>query len=80
MLENVLDARYLKSLIDKSKGNRPIESKQVILTKLGGHYHTTADMNSASDRMPLDEETNRLTQFVVGNPRYEFNRLIYAIS
>ena len=79
-LKIVLDARYLNSLIDESKCNWPIEPKQVILTKLNGKYFTTADMNSAYNQMPLDEQSRRLTQFVIGNQQYEFNRLFYGIS
>ena len=29
--------------------------------------------------MPLDEQTRRLTQFVIGNQHYEFNGLFYGI-
>ena len=79
-LKIVLDARYLNSLIDESKCNWPIEPIQVILTKINGKYFTTADMNSAYNQMPLDEKSRRLTQFVIGNQRYEFNRLFYGIS
>ena len=42
-LEIVLDARYLKSRIDKSKHNWPIEPIQVFLTKINGKNFTTAD-------------------------------------
>ena len=79
-LKIVLDARYLTSLIDESKCNWPIEPIQVILTKINGKYFTTADMNSAYNQMPLDEQSRRLTQFVIGNQQYEFNRLFYGIS
>ena len=79
-LNIVLDARYLNSLIDESKCNWPIEPIQVILTKINGKYFTTADMNSAYNQMPLDEQSRRLTQFVIGNQQYEFNRLFYGIS
>ena len=79
-LKIVLDARYLNSLIDESKCNWPIEPIQVILTKVNGKYFTTADMNSAYNQMPLDEQSRRLTQFVIGNQQYEFNRLFYGIS
>ena len=72
-LKIVLDARYLNSLIDKSKCNWPIEPIQVILTKISGEYFTTADMNSAYNQMPLDEQSRRLTQIVIGNQQYEFN-------
>ena len=37
-------------------------------------------MNSAYNQMPLDEQSRRLTQFVIGNQHYEFNRLFYGIS
>ena len=36
-------------------------------------------MNSAFNQMPLDEQSRRLTQFVMGNQQYEFNRLFYGI-
>ena len=37
-------------------------------------------MNSACNQMPLDEQSRRLTQFVIGNQQYEFNRFFYGIS
>ena len=36
-------------------------------------------MNSAYNRMQLDEQSRRLTQFVIGNQQYEFNKLFYGI-
>ena len=36
-------------------------------------------MYSADNQMPLDEQSRRLTQFVIGNQQYEFNRLFYGI-
>ena len=33
-------------------------------------------MNSAYNQMPLDEQSRRLTQFVIGNQQYEFKPLI----
>ena len=79
-LKIFLDARYLSSLTDESKCNRPIETIQVILTKINGKYFTTADMNSAYNQTPLDEQSPRLTQFVIGNQKQKFNRLFYGIS
>ena len=80
LLKIVLDARYLNSLIDESKFKWPIELIQVILTKINGKCFTPADMNSAYNQMPLDEQSRRLTQFVIGNQQYGFNRLFYGIS
>ena len=37
-------------------------------------------MNSAYNQIPLDEQSRQLTQFVIGNQEYEFNRLFYGIS
>ena len=60
--------------------NWPIEPIQVILTKINGKYFTTAHMNSAYNQMPLNEQSRRLTQFVIGTQKYEFNRLFYGFS
>ena len=79
-LKIILDARYLISFFDESKRNWSIEPIQVILTKINGKSFTTADLNNAYIQMPLDEQSRRLTQYVIGNQQYEFNRLFYGIS
>ena len=80
LLKIGLDAKYVNSLVDDSKCNWPIEPIQVVLIKINVKYLTTADMNSAYNQMPLDEQSRRLTQFVIGNQQYEFDRLFYGIS
>ena len=60
--------------------NWPIEPIQVILTKINGKYFTTAHMNSAFNQMPLNEQSRRLTQFVIGTQKYEFNRFFFGFS
>ena len=37
-------------------------------------------MNSAYNQTPLDEQSRRLTQFVIGNQKDKFNRLFYGTS
>ena len=37
-------------------------------------------MNSATNQMPSDKQSRRLTQFVIGNQQYEFFRLFYRTS
>ena len=37
-------------------------------------------MNSAYNQLPLDEKSRRLTQLVIGNQQYEYNRFFYGIS
>ena len=66
-LKIVLDARYLNSMIDETKCSWPIEPVNEILTKIDGEYFSIADMNSAYNQMPLDRNSRRLTNFVIGN-------------
>ena len=37
-------------------------------------------MNSSYNQMTLDEQSRRMTQFVIGNQQYELIRLLYGIS
>ena len=67
-------------MIDKSKGNWPIEPVDVALTRINGTIFTTADLNSAYNQIPLDEQSMRYTHFTIGNEQYFFKRLFYGIS
>ena len=79
-LKIVLDARYLNSTIDESKFNWPIEHDEVALTRINGTIFTTADLNSAYNKILLDEQSMRYTHFTNGNEQYCFKRLFYGIS
>ena len=69
-LKIVLDARYFNSMIDESKCNWTIEPVDVALTRINGTLFTTADLNSAYNQIPLDEESMRYTHFTIGNEQY----------
>ena len=62
-------------MIDESKSNWPIEPVDVALTRINGTIFTTADLNSANNQIPLDEESMRYTHFTIGN-----EQLFYGIS
>ena len=79
-LKIVLDARYLNSMIDESKCNWPIEPVDVALIRINGTIFTTADLNSAYNPIPLDNESMRYTHFTTGSEQYCFKRLFYGIS
>ena len=79
-LNIVLDARYLNSLIDESKCNWPIEPVDVALTRINGSLFTTADLNSAYNQIPLDEESMRYIHFTIEKEQYCLKRLFYGIS
>ena len=67
-------------MIDESKCNWPIEPVDVALTRINGTIFTTADLNSAYNQIPLDEESMRYTHFTSGNKQYCFKRLFCGIS
>ena len=69
-LKIVLDARYLNSMIDESKCNWPIEPVDVALMRINGTIFTTADLSSAYNQIPLDEESMRYTHFTIGNEQF----------
>ena len=48
--------------------------------KMNEKHCTTADMNCSFNQMQLDDQSQQLTQFLIGNLQYEFNRLLYGIS
>ena len=79
-LRIVLDARYLNRMIDESKGNWPIEPVHVAPTIINGTIITTADLNSAYNQIPLDEQSMRYFHFTKGNEQYYFKLLFYGIS
>ena len=79
-LKIVVDARYLNSMIHESKCNWPIEPVDVALTRINGSISKTADLNSAYNQIPLDNESMRYTHFTNGNEQYCFKRLFYGIS
>ena len=79
-LKIVLDARYLNSMIDESKCNWLIEPVDVALTRINGTIFTTADLNSAYNQIPSDEQSMRYTHFTIGNEQFCFKRLFYGIS
>ena len=64
-LKIVFDARYLNSMIDESKGNWPIEPVDIALTRKNGTRFTTADLNSAYNQIPLNNESMRYIDFTI---------------
>ena len=67
-------------MIDESKCNWPIEPVDVALTRINGTIFKKADLNSAYNRIPLDKQSMRYTNFTIGNEQYCFKLLFYGIS
>ena len=79
ILKLVIDARYLNSITDLSKYSWPLEPIGSLLTRLNGNYFTTSDLCSAYNQVPLTEETQQLTSFVIGSKQYTFQRGFYGL-
>ena len=75
----VIDARYLNSITDLSRYSWPLEPIGSLLTRLKGNYFTTSDLCSAYNQVPLTEETQQLTSFVIGAKQYTFQRGFYGL-
>ena len=67
-------------MIDETKCSWPIEPIQIKLTRIKGAIFSIADMNSAYNQMPLDKQSQRLTNFIIAGQQYCFKRLFYGIS
>ena len=67
-------------MIDEIKFSWPIQTIQVILTQIKGPIFSIADMNSAHNRMPLNNTSQRLTNVVIAGQQYCFKRLFYGNS
>ena len=75
----VIDARYLNSITDLCKYSWPLEPIGSLLTRLNGNYFTTSDLCSAYNQVPLTEETQQLTSFVIGSKQYTFPCGFYGL-
>ena len=74
----VLDARQFNTMIDETKYSWPIELTQFILTRIKRPIFSIADMNSAYNQIPLNEPSQRLTNYVIAGQQYCFKRLLYG--
>ena len=74
-----IDARYLNSITDLSCYSWPLEPIGSLITKLKGNFFTTSDLCSAYNQVPLTEETQQLTSFVIGSKQYTFKRGFYGL-
>ena len=68
----VLDARYLNSITDTSNCSWPLEPLQVLMTRVNGSYFTSSDLSCAYHQVPLTDESQKLTSFIVGGRQYTY--------
>ena len=68
----IIDACYLNSITDTSNSSWPLEPLQVLMTRVIGAYFTNRDLSCAYHQVPLTEETQKLTSFIVGGRQYTY--------
>ena len=79
IIKLVIDARYLNSITDLSSYSWPLEPLTTLLTRINGKYFTSSDLSSAYNQVPLTDETQKLTSFVIGSKQYTFMRGFYGL-
>ena len=75
----VINARYLNSITDLTNYSWPLEPVQMIMTRINGKYFTASDLSCAYHQMPLSEETQKLTSFIVGGKQYTYQVGFYGL-
>ena len=75
----IIDARYLNSVTDLTNYPWPLEPIQTIMTLINGKI-SVSDLSCAFHQVPLDEPTQKLTSFIIGDKQYTFTRGFYGLK
>ena len=75
----VIDARYLNSITDLTNYSWPLEPVQMIMTKMNEKFFSVSDLSCAYHQVPLSNETQKLTNFIIGGRQYSFTRGFYGL-
>ena len=75
----VIDARYLNSITELTNYSWPLEPVQMIMTRINGKFFTASDLFCAYHQVPLSEETQKLTSFIVGGKQYTYQFGFYGL-
>ena len=75
----VIDARYLNSVTDLTNYSWPLEPVQMIMTRVNGKVFSVSDLSCAYHQVPLSNETQKLTSFIIGGKQYTYTRGFYGL-
>ena len=76
----VIDARYLNSITDTSNSSWSLEPLNVLTTRITGTIFTSSDLSSSCNLVPLIEDTQHVTSFIVGGRRYTYQIGFYGLK
>ena len=75
----VIDARFLISVTDLTNYSWPLETVQMIMTRVNGKFFSVSDLSCAYHQVPLSPETQKLTSFIIGGRQYTYTRGFYGL-
>ena len=75
----VIDARYLNSVNDLTNYSWPLETVQMIMTKVNGKIFSVSDLSCAYLQVPFSFETQKLTSFIIGGRQYTFTQAFHGL-
>ena len=78
-VELVIDALYLNSVTDLTNYSWPLETVQMIMTRVNGKFFLVSDLSCAYHQVPLSFKTQKLANFIVGGRQYTFTREFYGL-
>ena len=74
----VIDARYLNSMPDLTNHSWPLETVQMIMTRMNGKI-SVSDLSCAYHQIPFSFERQKLTSFTIGGRQYTFTRGFFGL-
>ena len=74
----VIDARYPNSVTDLTNYSWPLETVQMIMTRVNVKVFSVSDLSCAYRQVPLSTETQKLTSFIIGGKQYTYTRGFYG--
>ena len=75
----VINARYLNSVTDLTNYSWPLETVQMIMTRVNGKVFSVSDLACGYHQVPLSPETQKLTSFIFGGKLYTYTLGFYGM-
>ena len=75
----VIDARYLNSVTDLTNYSWPLETVQMIMTRVNGKIFSLSDPSCGYHQVPLSPETQKLTTFKNCGKEYTYTCGLYGL-
>ena len=75
----VINDRFLNSVTDLTNYFWPLETVQMIMTKVNGKIFSVSDLSCAYQQVPLSPENEKLTIFIIGGRQYTYTRGFFGL-